>query len=155
VAGEPPGAEEEKEVGTSKATGGEAMNLLELPAGSFYDVVTALRGPDFLSCTLKFLVTSRIRYWVSKLFGVPMFGDIRDEELTLDLIYDANLSAKYFSTTACDMYWHYADHTIKALDVLCNYLEEQDLKEAKFLRWCLAHPKEDWRTHLLNGVEDD
>jgi hypothetical protein len=129
------------------------MNLLELPAGSFYDVVTALRGPDFLSCSLKFLVTSRIRYWVRKLFGAPMFGDIRDEEISPNLIHDANLSAQYFSTTACDMYWHYADHAVKALDVLCNYLDEQDAKEAKLLRWCLIHPKEDWRKRPLSGME--
>jgi hypothetical protein len=135
--------------------GGEIMHLLELPAGEFYDIVTALRGPDFLSFSLKFLVTSRIRYWVRKLFGTPMFGDIRHEEISPDLIYDANLSAKHFSTTACDMYWHYVYHTVRALDVLCNYLEEQDVKEAKLLRWCLEHPKENWRTRLLNGVEDD
>jgi hypothetical protein len=131
------------------------MNLLELPAGSFYDVVTALRGPDFLSCSLKFLVTSRIRYWVRKLFGTPMFGDIRDEGISLDLIYDANLSAQYFSTTAYDMYWHYADHAVKALDVLCNYLDEQDAKEARLLRWCLVHPNENWRARLLNGTENE
>jgi hypothetical protein len=131
------------------------MHLLELPAGEFYDVVTALRGPDFLSFSLKFLVTSRIRYWVSKLFGVPMFGDIRDEELSPDLIYDANLSAKYFSTTACDMYWHYVDHAAEALNVLCKYLDEQGAKEAKLIRWCLEHPKENWRVSLLNGVEDE
>ena len=116
------------------------MTLLDLPQGQFYDVVTALRGPDFGSSSLKFLFTSRIRYWVRKLFGTTMYGDIRENEPSDVLICYANADAQYYHKLS--MYWHYAEHTARALDVLYQYLD--DAKEAEFLRWCVVRPQEDW-----------
>jgi hypothetical protein len=111
------------------------VNLHELPLPDWWDIVTALRGPDFEpSAALKHLFTNRVRYWVSQIFGLEIFPR-RCTPTTIEEVHEAGDEAQTILDKRFDDpgLYHYLGHIHCALMVLSRYLTGEKQRECQGL----------------------
>jgi hypothetical protein len=135
--------------------GGGVMKLTELPPASFWEVVSALRGPDYsFAIDVKWVFTARIRYWVKQIFGLETvrYGT-RSRPLSAADVENAAAQAK--EAVQANAFLHYRDHVLSALFVLVGFLNGEDRRECHFLiRLCSLPPKEwakEYKAYLREG----
>ena len=91
---------------------------------SIYDIVCALRGPDFFADSLKFLFTARIRDLANVRLGVRRHSRQVDFE-TIEVAYK---ESHYALERGADV-WHYLSHCYHALNSLKSMVEGEVREE--------------------------
>ena len=120
------------------------MKLADLPPASFWEVVSALRGPDYSSAIeVKWVFTARIRYWVKQIFGLETVG-YGTRSIPLSAADVENAAAQAKEAMQANAFLHYRDHVLSALFVLAEFLSGEDKRECYFLIKLCSLPPEEW-----------